>query len=165
MKNGTIPFFTVFWETENGTIPGKTGQLASMPMTWNGFSLIIILWDLITQINAHTWFRWMFLVVKDKHVTWGRFCSNDGWVLWHVASSVNFTFVVDFDFYFDFTTHRSKSSKFWNSVIITNAKFVLWIIERFTIVPNSHMHSRLLQGSLCWWKDCHHQQDFRPTCY
>ena len=24
------PVFQCFWETENGTIPGKTGQLASM---------------------------------------------------------------------------------------------------------------------------------------
>ena len=26
------PVFQCFWETENGTIPGKTGQLASMQM-------------------------------------------------------------------------------------------------------------------------------------
>ena len=40
------PIFQCFWETENGTIPGKTGQLASMKMatqnqtSWSGHTTL-----------------------------------------------------------------------------------------------------------------------------
>ncbi len=40
----------------------------------------------------------MFGVVKDQHITSGGLGGNDAGVLWHVASSVHFSLMINLDF-------------------------------------------------------------------
>lgn len=54
----------------------------------------------------------MLCVVKNKHITGWSLCCNDARVLGHVPSPIYFSFMVDFDFYFNFPTDRAKTSKF-----------------------------------------------------
>lgn len=59
-----------------------------------------------------TRFRWVFCVIKDQHITRRGLGGNDAGILWHVASSVHFSLMVDFDLNLDLPTHRPKASKF-----------------------------------------------------
>lgn len=62
--------------------------------------------------RASTWFRRMFRIVKNKNITGWSLCGNDARVLGHIACPVHFSFMVDLDFYFNFSTNRAKTSKF-----------------------------------------------------
>lgn len=57
--------------------------------------------------------RWMFCVVKNQDIWRGCFSGNHTGILGHVASPVDFSFMIDLDLNFNLTTHRSKTSKLW----------------------------------------------------
>ena len=52
-----------------------------------------------------TWFRRMFCIVKNKNITGWSLCCNDARVLGHIACPVYLSFMVDLDFYFNFSTN------------------------------------------------------------
>lgn len=62
---------------------------------------------------AHTWFGGVFGVVKDQHITSGSLGSNDAGVLWHVASPVHLSLMINLDFNLYLATHRAKTTKFY----------------------------------------------------
>lgn len=64
------------------------------------------------KVILFTWFGRMFRIVKDQHITGGSLCGNDTRVLRHVASTIYFPFMIYFYFDFDFSTNRTKSTKF-----------------------------------------------------
>lgn len=61
---------------------------------------------------ANTWLRWVLGIIKHKYITGWGLCGNDAWILWHIAGSIYFSFMVDFYFNFNFPTNRAKASKF-----------------------------------------------------
>ena len=75
--------------------------VSSEPQFWVTFSTGIRFWR-------------MLCVVKYQNITGWCFCGNNTWVLWHETCSVDFTFMINFDFYFNFPTDWSKTTKFWN---------------------------------------------------
>lgn len=58
-----------------------------------------------------TRFGGVFCVIKDQHITSRGLGGDDAGILGHVASSVHFSLVVDFDLNLDLSTHRPKASK------------------------------------------------------
>lgn len=57
---------------------------------------------------------WVFGIIKDKDITRRSFRGNDTGVLWHVSGTVNFSFMVYFDFDLNFSTNRTETTKFLN---------------------------------------------------
>lgn len=53
----------------------------------------------------------MFCVIKDQHITSRGLGGNDAGILGHVACSVHFSLMVDFDLNLNLPTHRPKASK------------------------------------------------------
>ena len=57
----------------------------------------------------------MFGVVKDEDVSRGSLCSDDEWILWHVAGTVHLSVVIYLDVDFNFSTHGSKPTVFYSA--------------------------------------------------
>ena len=64
----------------------------------------------------------MFSVVKYKHITARGFGSNDTRILWHVTSTIHFSFVIDFNLNLNFARDRSKTSKLSLFIVIMARK-------------------------------------------
>lgn len=60
----------------------------------------------------------MLGVVKDENVGRWSLGGDDAWVLWHVASTVDFSFVVDLNFDFNFTGDGPKAPKLALFVVV-----------------------------------------------
>lgn len=58
-----------------------------------------------------TWFGGVFCIIKDQHITSRGLGGNDAGILGHVAGSVHFSLVIDFDLNFNLPTYRPKASK------------------------------------------------------
>lgn len=66
-----------------------------------------------TVCDLCTWLGGMLGVVKHKHVWGGGLSGDDAGILWHVAGTVNLSFMVDLDFYLYLATHWAEASKLW----------------------------------------------------
>ena len=64
----------------------------------------------------------MFSVVKDEHIAARGFGSDDTRILWHVTSTIHFSFMIDFNLDLNLTRDRSKASELSLFVVIMAKK-------------------------------------------
>lgn len=65
------------------------------------------------RYDVHTWFGWVFGVIKDQYITGWSFGSNDAGVLRHVAGPVHFSFMINLNLNLNLATHWSEATKLW----------------------------------------------------
>lgn len=100
----------------------------------------------LTKIYVHTWFGWVFGIIKDQYITSWSLGSNDARVLRHVTGPVHFSFMVNLDLNLNLATHWSEATKLWKQTRYSFIKHLenmmyTWLISNAFDLTNYIKHS------------------------